>query len=123
MFFSRLALAFALLWPALTASAEPIQLVMVERQGCHYCITWKTRIGPIYPQTEAGKFAPLRMVDIADHHPADLTYNGAVVYTPTFILIDAGREIGRIEGYPGEDFFWGLLEKLLTDRAGFDLAS
>ncbi|MBL3206218.1 thioredoxin family protein, partial [Klebsiella pneumoniae] len=33
-------------------------------------------------------------------------------YTPTFILVDGGREIGRIEGYPGADFFWGLLERL-----------
>lgn len=36
-------------------------------------------------------------------------------YTPTFVLIDGGREVGRIEGYPGEAFFWGLLEKLARD--------
>ena len=37
-------------------------------------------------------------------------------FTPTFVLVDDGREIGRIEGYPGEDFFWGLLERLLLQH-------
>jgi hypothetical protein len=31
--------------------------------------------------------------------------------------VDEGREIGRIEGYPGADFFWGLLERLLQAPA------
>ena len=32
-----------------------------------------------------------------------------VIYTPTFVLIDDGREIARLIGYPGEDFFWPIL--------------
>ena len=36
-----------------------------------------------------------------------------IVYTPTFVLMDGGREIGRIVGYPGEDFFWSLLGELV----------
>ena len=39
-----------------------------------------------------------------------------VSFTPTFILVQDGVEVGRIEGYPGEDFFWGLLGKMF-DRA------
>ena len=35
-------------------------------------------------------------------------------FTPVFVLIDNGREIGRIRGYPGEDHFWGLLGTLLA---------
>ena len=30
-----------------------------------------------------------------------------------FVLIDQGREIGRIRGYPGDTFFWGLLANLI----------
>jgi len=37
-----------------------------------------------------------------------------VMYTPTFVLLNNGREIGRITGYPGEDHFWGLLEELIV---------
>jgi hypothetical protein len=40
-------------------------------------------------------------------------------FTPTFVLVADGREVGRITGYPGEDFFWGLLQRLIEahDRA------
>ena len=37
------------------------------------------------------------------------------VFTPTFVLVREGRELARIEGYPGEDFFWGLLAAMLRD--------
>jgi thioredoxin-related protein len=33
--------------------------------------------------------------------------------TPLFVLVDNGREIGRIRGYPGEDNFWGLLDAMM----------
>ena len=33
----------------------------------------------------------------------------AILYTPTFVLMDQGAEVGRITGYAGEEFFWGLL--------------
>ena len=36
-----------------------------------------------------------------------------VVLTPTFVLMEDGAEAGRIEGYPGEDFFWGLLGQMI----------
>jgi hypothetical protein len=29
------------------------------------------------------------------------------------VLIDKGREVGRIRGYPGEEHFWGLLGVLI----------
>jgi len=35
-------------------------------------------------------------------------------YTPTFVLTEGDREIGRIVGYPGADFFWALLADLLA---------
>ncbi|WP_323785874.1 thioredoxin family protein [Thalassovita sp.] len=104
----------------LPAFAQAVELVMVERQGCHYCIEWKTDLGPIYPNTAAGKYAPLRVIDIADDVPADLSFVRKVVFTPTFVLVEEGREIGRIEGYPGEDFFWGLLEMMLKSKTDFN---
>ena len=36
-----------------------------------------------------------------------------IVFTPTFVLWHEGREIGRIVGYLGEDFFWGQLGELI----------
>ena len=86
---------------------------MLEEQGCSWCETWDREIGPIYPKTEEARRAPLRRVDIHERLPSDLAFLTKGSYTPTFILVDKGREIGRIRGYPGEDFFWGLLGLLI----------
>jgi hypothetical protein len=94
-------------------SAEAAELVMFEAEGCQWCAAWDQRIGPIYAKTEEGRRAPLRRVDLHGPRPADLASVTGVVHTPTFVLIDDGREIGRIRGYPGEDFFWGLLGDLI----------
>ena len=113
MRFVRLALlliATGLASPALPSAAE---LVMVEKAGCVWCRQWHAAIGPIYPKTGEARIAPLRRIDIADPALADLQLASPPRLTPTFILVDGDREIGRIEGYPGEDFFWGLLARLL----------
>ncbi len=86
---------------------------MFEQAGCAWCAAWDRQIGPIYPKTAEGRRAPLRRVDLHAERPSDLSRIQAVRFTPTFVLIDGGREIGRIQGYPGEDFFWGLLGELI----------
>lgn len=104
----------------LALPARAAELIMVERQGCHYCIEWKTDLGPIYPKTAEGVYAPLRIVDIKNAPPADVEFDRRVIYTPTFILVEDGRELARLEGYPGQDFFWGLLEKMLVQNTDFE---
>ncbi|MEM9440101.1 MAG: hypothetical protein AAGA73_06620 [Pseudomonadota bacterium] len=91
------------------------ELVMFESKICEWCDAWHAEIGPIYPKTDEGKRAPLRTVDIHDARPGDLTDIDGIRFTPTFVLLaDDGHEVGRINGYPGEDFFWGLLGELIA---------
>lgn len=113
---SLLAIALALL--TRSAMAETI-LVMAEEDGCHWCAKWDQEVGGEYPVTAEGRAAPLVRVGIHDNLPDAMTFADRLVYTPTFVLIQDGREIGRIEGYPGEDFFWPLLQRML-DEAGID---
>ncbi len=106
-----------LLVVALFATATPsraAELVMFESDTCGWCELWNKEIGVVYAKTSEGRVLPLRRIDIDDDRPADLTYVRRVVYTPTFVVIDGGQEIGRILGYPGEDFFWGLLNGFLA---------
>jgi thioredoxin-related protein len=93
--------------------ARAAELVMFESEYCSWCETWHSEIGPVYPKTAEARIAPLRRVDIDDERPADLVGLKAVMFTPTFVLMHEGREIGRIQGYPGEDFFWPLLGELI----------
>ncbi len=85
---------------------------MLRADGCRYCEQWEEEIGVVYHKTSESRRLPLRRVDIRDPMPADLKFLVKGGYTPTFIVVDDGREIGRIRGYPGEDFFWGLLAQL-----------
>lgn len=97
--------------------AQAIELVMVEQPGCHYCELWNHEISDIYPKTEAGQHAPLRREQLRNP-PDDLTYARPVLFTPTFIIIDNGKELARLEGYPGEDFFWWHIETMLIQKTG-----
>ena len=120
--FRYLTSLFTTLTAALLASslaAEP-QLVMAEEPGCIWCARWNAEIGPVYEKTGEGTAAPLRRIDITDPLPDDLTFARVVNFTPTFILIVDGSEVARVEGYPGEDFFWGLLA-MMFERAGIPL--
>jgi glutaredoxin len=94
--------------PALSA-----ELVMYRRPGCPYCAAFDREIAPAYPKTEIGKQLPLREVDIHRAPDKSVLLKSPIRYTPTFILVEDGQERARIEGYPGEFFFWPRLENLL----------
>ena len=94
------------------ASAVAAELVMYRRAGCPYCEAFDREIAPAYPKTDIGKKLPLREIDIRSGDQS-VKLKAPVRYTPTFVLVEDGREVGRIEGYPGDDFFWARLGNLL----------
>jgi hypothetical protein len=84
-----------------TAGSLAAELVMFERAGCIWCARFDAEIAPIYGKTEESQVAPLRRVDRNGPLPADLAGIDAGAFTPTFVVVKEGREIGRIRGYPG----------------------
>ncbi len=94
-------------------NAQAAELVMFETLGCPWCLAWDKEVGIIDHKTAEGRTAPLRRLDIGAQRPPELAALPGLKYTPTFVLMDGGREVGRIVGYPGEDFFWGLLGELI----------
>jgi hypothetical protein len=101
------------LFTLLGTPAPAAELVMFEQKSCVWCRRFDREIAPAYDKTTEGKRAPLRRLDIAQPIPADLAFIGRERFTPVFVLIDERREIGRIRGYPGDVFFWGLLANLI----------
>ncbi len=99
------------------AAARAGELVMFEQAYCDWCEAWDAEVGRIYARTDEGKLLPLRRVDIHEKRPADLAVIGRVRFTPTFVVMEGGREIGRIQGYPGEDSFYGLLGEIIAKLA------
>jgi hypothetical protein len=108
--------SLALLTFAPVTVAAAAELVMLERAGCPWCEKFDREVAPIYPKTAEGARAPLRRVNIYGPLPKDLAFIKVERLTPLFVLVDDGREIGRIRGYPGDDLFWsqmaGLMQRL-----------
>lgn len=103
----------ALCLPA-AAEAPQLKLLMIEQPGCTYCARWDAEIAPAYPKTEEGQAAPLQRHQLNDPVPEGMQLTSPPVFTPTFILLADGTETGRIQGYPGADFFWPLLAGLIA---------
>jgi hypothetical protein len=111
-----MALAFLCLAGSLVAfggSVRAAELIMFDDPACIWCQRWHAEIGPSYPRTDEGRRAPLRRIHIRNQAAAGVALRQPVTATPTFVLAEQGREIGRIVGYPGRDFFYGLLGELL----------
>lgn len=107
----------------LTLASSPTraaELVMFEQAACPWCERFDRDIAPAYEKSEEGLRAPLRRIDIDEPLPRDLAFIEVERLTPLFVLVDKGREIGRIRGYPGEDSFWMQLAVLFQklDTAG-----
>ena len=87
------------------------QLIFITSKYCPFCKAWEQDIGSLYHRTTYAKKAPLRRIDITEveFELPEMAEN--VVGTPTFLIFQNGREIGRIEGYQSaEMFFWALSE-------------
>lgn len=93
----------------------PIRLMMVDQEGCIYCEAWNREIGPGYPKSSEGQAAPLLRVDIDGPWPDGIALDRRPTITPTFILLRDGAEISRLEGYPGDQYFYSLIDSMLTE--------
>jgi hypothetical protein len=100
----------------LVRAAGAAELVMYRSAGCPWCAAWDREIGPIYPKTDIGQRVPLRMVGLDRGGDPTIHIRSPIRYTPTFVLVENGQELGRIEGYPGDAFFWGLLERMVEQQ-------
>ncbi len=100
-------------WPAGAAWAAELRLLMFEQPGCLYCARWDAEIAAQYPLTDEGRAAPVQRLQMRDPLPSGVELARPVTFTPTFVLMAGEVEFGRLEGYPGEDFFWPMLARLI----------
>ncbi|WP_316013541.1 thioredoxin family protein [Roseobacter sp. HKCCA0434] len=111
--FMRLATLITLIAAPLAAETR---LLMAEQKGCIYCRAWNEEIGPAWPNTPEGAAAPLMRMDIDDPVPEGIELDRAVILTPTFILLEDGQELARLEGYAGDEFFWHVIGTMMTEN-------
>lgn len=90
-----------------------LELIAFEAPGCLYCPVFRNDVAPSYAASRAGKWAPLRFVDINDEGAARFELAGPVTTVPTVVLVRDGVEIGRIAGYVGRENMHRLLDTML----------
>jgi len=89
------------------------ELLIIEETHCPYCKRFNAEIAPAYPHTEEGKQAPLVRLQLGETLPEAYASIKPASFTPTFILVENGQEVDRILGYPGDEYFWFLLNEML----------
>jgi thioredoxin-related protein len=98
----------------LAVPAAAAELLMLRQPGCAWCQRFEAEIGEAYSKTTEGAVAPLRRIDISRPWPEDLAAVTPERFTPTFVLVNDGQEVARLRGYPGDQFFWYLIDDMLT---------
>jgi hypothetical protein len=99
--------------------ATPLRLMMVTEPACLFCRAWRAEIGPGFANSTIGRAAPLFEVDLNGPYPDGLALARRPRLTPSFILLHKGAEVGRIEGYVGQQHFYPVVEQMML-QAGFD---
>jgi hypothetical protein len=107
-------IAFIVAQVTCCVSSVAAELIMFETPGCPWCARWLKEVGPGYSKSVEGQRAPLHRADQSTASGMTIKFAAPIVASPTFVLVNEGREIGRITGYPGPDFFWGLLAELIV---------
>lgn len=100
------------------ASAGSLQLLVTHDAACGDFARWQREIGPSYAASPEGRAAPLLDIRTDGPWPDGLALASRPRATPTFILVEDGREIGRIEGYGDAARFRAGLSRLLQQGGG-----
>jgi hypothetical protein len=109
-----LTFAFLMSLAGLAGPSDAAELFVFRSAHCPSCVAWEREIGHGYGTTDEGRRAPLQHVDIDGGRGSSFADRHAVEVTPTFILIERGHEVGRIEGYSGGRKFWTQLRAIMA---------
>lgn len=91
-----------------------LELVVMEAPGCIYCTIFRRDVLPDYVASPRSKELPIRFVDINDEAANNLGIDSPVDMVPTFVVLKNNKEIGRIPGYTGPEFFFHTINYLLS---------
>ncbi len=97
-----------------SAGARAMDLVMFKSPSCGTCKLFKREVLPIYAASPAGQVFPLWVVEMGGKMSFRL--NQPVTFTPTFVWMDNGVEVGRFSGYYGKAQFFNIVNKAANAR-------
>ncbi len=86
-----------------------MDLIVFESPTCGTCKVFKREVLPIYAGSPAGKVFPLWVVEKGEK--LSFRLNEPVTFTPTFVWVDNGVEVGRFSGYFGKEQFFNVVNR------------
>ena len=92
-----------------SAAARAMDLVVFEGPNCGTCKLFKREVIPIYNQSPAGKVFPLWVAEMGGK--VSFRLKEPVTFTPTFVWVDNGVEVGRFSGYFGKAQFFNIVNR------------
>ena len=98
---------------AASSYAQAVELVVVDSKTCVYCAKFNREVGREYGSKAVAAKAPLRRVSAMKKWPSDLAGIKKTPFTPAFIVVDNGRELGRFYGYQNPETFYAELKSLV----------
>ena len=104
-------------YPSSRRPHSAAELVMFEQKSCVRCQRFDRDIAPAYEQDRRRK---ARAAAPPRNHAADpgpSCVHPPRGFTPVFVLIDDGKEFGRIRSYPGDTSSSGMLANLIERLA------
>lgn len=103
----------------LETSALPgsrLELLVVEVDNCIYCGLFRRDVASTYKTSVRAKAVPMRFVDLNAPDVDRLSLKSPIDSVPTVLVVENGREVGRIAGYVGPEIFFHSLSRLLPDQ-------
>jgi thioredoxin-related protein len=92
------------------------ELLVVEIDNCIYCGLFRRDVAPAYKSSVRARAVPMRFVNINAPDVDRLILESPIDSVPTVLVIENGREVGRIAGYVGPEIFFHSLKRLLPDQ-------
>ena len=86
------------------------EVVVFEIGGCKYCVAFRDNLGARYLASTTNKAAPMRYVDVGQLDPLSFQLRSDITTVPTIVLMQDGREVDRVEGYPLREALFGMVK-------------
>ena len=98
-------------------SASAAELLMIHDPQCPFCKAFMRDVAPEYSVTYQGKALTLRVLDTTIAEDREWIIQAVLSRrikpfrgTPTFIIYYNGKEVERVEGYGGKEWFYEKLD-------------
>ena len=94
------------------------KLLYFYSDTCAYCKVWENEIANIYLKTEFEDEFKLSFINFFSNvELEEYGISKIVKVTPTFIFVKDKTEVGRIEGYNGQELFWWQVDEIIKSSS------